>query len=75
MVHCRDAAVSSLVAKVRDEVFTHFRAVTIKVTVVCRFDSLACQDKFFVNNPLDVKENGERALDFALHLSRLSRSW
>jgi hypothetical protein len=25
---------------------------------------------FFVNNPLDVKENDEHALDFALHLSR-----
>jgi hypothetical protein len=24
-----------------------------------------------VNNPLDVKENGEYALDFALHLCRL----
>jgi hypothetical protein len=25
------------------------------VTVVCRTDCLACQDEFFVNNPLDVK--------------------
>jgi hypothetical protein len=25
---------------------------------------LACQTKFFVNNPLDVKENYEHALDF-----------
>jgi hypothetical protein len=29
---------------------------------------LACQDEFFVNNPLDVKENYKHALDFALHL-------
>jgi hypothetical protein len=35
---------------------------------------LACQDEFFVNIPNDVKENDEHALDFALHLSRLSRS-
>jgi hypothetical protein len=27
---------------------------------------LVCQDEFFVNNPLDVKENDEHALDFAL---------
>jgi hypothetical protein len=31
---------------------------------------LAYQDKFFVNNPLDVKENDEHALEFVLHLSR-----
>jgi hypothetical protein len=30
---------------------------------------LHCQDEFFVNNPLDVKENDEHALGFALHLS------
>jgi hypothetical protein len=32
---------------------------------------LACQDEFLANNPLDVKENDEQALDFALHLCRL----
>jgi hypothetical protein len=37
------------------------------------FDCLACQDEMFVNNPLDVKESYEHALDFALHLSRLFR--
>jgi hypothetical protein len=31
----------------------------------------ACQDEFFVNSPLDLKENYEHALDFALHLFRL----
>jgi hypothetical protein len=35
------------------------------VTVVCGIDCLACQDKFFVGNSLDVKENNEHALDFA----------
>jgi hypothetical protein len=44
------------------------------VTVVCGTDCLACQDEFFVNNPLDVKENDGHALDFALHLFRLFRS-
>jgi hypothetical protein len=37
------------------------------VIVVCGIDCLACQDEFFVNNFLDVKENYEHAL----HLSRL----
>jgi hypothetical protein len=27
---------------------------------------LACQDKFFINNPFDVKENDDHALDFDL---------
>jgi hypothetical protein len=57
----RDAAAISLVTKVRHEVFAHFQA----------FD---CQDEFFMSNPLDVKENDERALELALHLSRLFQS-
>jgi hypothetical protein len=32
---------------------------------------LTCQGELFVNNPIDVKENYEHALGFALHLSRL----
>jgi hypothetical protein len=41
------------------------------VTVVCGVDCLACQNDFFVNNPHNVEENDEHALEFALHLSRL----
>jgi hypothetical protein len=41
------------------------------MTVVCGIDCLACQDEFFINNPLDVKENDEHALDFALQLLRI----
>jgi hypothetical protein len=37
---------------------------------VCGIDCLICQDYFFENNPLDIKENYEHFLDFALHLSR-----
>jgi len=33
--------------------------------------SLACWDKFFVHNPLDVKESYDHALDIAFHLSGL----
>jgi hypothetical protein len=70
-MHCCDATASSYVAKVRGEVFARFHAPTKKVTVVCKIDCLACQDKFFVSNLLDVKENDERGLDFALHQSSL----
>jgi hypothetical protein len=34
------------------------------VTVVCRLDCLACREEFFMNNPHDIKENDEQALDF-----------
>jgi hypothetical protein len=37
------------------------------VTVVYEIDCLACKDEDFVNNPLDVEENDEYALDFSLH--------
>jgi hypothetical protein len=40
-------------------------------TVVWRIDCLDCQDELFVNKPLDMKENDEHALDFALHPTRL----
>jgi hypothetical protein len=42
--------------------------VVVVVVVVCRIDRLSCQDEFFVNNPLNVKENYEHAFDFAIHL-------
>jgi hypothetical protein len=32
------------VARVRSEVFSHFRAIALKVTVVCGIDCLACKD-------------------------------
>jgi predicted metal-binding protein len=61
--------------KMAVEVFAHFHAVTVKVTVVCEIDCLACQGEFFVNILLDVKENDEHALDFALRMvSRFSVS-
>jgi hypothetical protein len=58
-----DAKATSFVAKVWGEVFTHFNAVTVQVTVVCGSD-----------NPPYVKENDEHALDYVLHLPRLLQS-
>ena len=38
-------------------------------------NSLACWDKFFVHNPLDVKESDDHALEIAFHLSGLFWPW
>jgi len=37
--------------------------------------SLACLNKFFVHNPLDVKESDDPALNIAFHLSGLFWPW
>ena len=37
--------------------------------------SLVCWDKFFVHNPLDVKESQDHALEIAFHLSGLFWPW
>jgi hypothetical protein len=66
---CRDATASSLVAKVRGEVFADFHAVAAKRHSSMRDRLLRA--KFLVNNPIYVKENEKHALDFALHLARL----
>jgi hypothetical protein len=74
-VCCCDATVSSFVDKVRGEVFAHFHTVTIKrhsstlnwLLWIVRADSLLII-------PL-ILENYECVLDFALHMSRLFRSW
>jgi hypothetical protein len=72
-VRSRVGTGNSFVVKVRGEIFTHFHALTIKVTVVCRIDYLARQEEFFVNYFLHVKDDDEHALDFSF-LSRLFRS-
>jgi hypothetical protein len=65
-----NAAASSLVAKVLDQAFTQLPWNI----AVCRIGYFAYQAEFFVNSPLDVKENVEHSLDFALHLSHLFQS-
>jgi hypothetical protein len=62
---------NKIVTTVWGEVFAHFHKVAMKVTVEFGMGHLTCQDEFFVNNPLDVKENDKHDLDFALHLSCL----
>jgi len=37
--------------------------------------SLACWNKFFVHNPLDIKESDDHALKIAFHLSGLFWPW
>jgi hypothetical protein len=54
MVCCCDVTASSFVAKILGEVFTHFHAGAVKVTVVCEIDCLTCQDKFFMSSHINV---------------------
>jgi hypothetical protein len=62
-VRCRDGTSGSFVAKDRREVSAHFRAVAVKLTVVCGIDCLTCQNELFLTNLLAVKENDEHARD------------
>jgi hypothetical protein len=71
MVLYRDATASSFVAKVRGEAFGNLHAVAVKVTVVCESECLVCHDDFFINKPLNAKENEEHAFYFALHVYHL----
>jgi hypothetical protein len=73
MIHSYDETASSFVAKVQGEVFIHFHEVALKSHSNMQ-NSLACQDELSVNSLLDVNENDEHPLDFALHLVRLFRS-
>jgi hypothetical protein len=54
-MRCRDATASSFVAKVLSEVFAHFHAVALKVTLNYIY-LLACQGEFFVKIPFISKE-------------------
>jgi hypothetical protein len=72
-VSCLDAKATSFFAKVRGEVFAHFHAVAVKHHGSVRnrlFDLPGLI--LYKKNPLDVKENDEHALNFALRLSRIS---
>jgi GGDEF domain-containing protein len=47
---------NSFVAKIRGEVSAHFHEIPENITVECGIDCFACQNEFFTNNTLDVKE-------------------
>ena len=51
------------------DVFARFQAVAAKLRRRTQNSHLAFWDKFFVHNPLDVKENYHHALEIAFHLS------
>jgi hypothetical protein len=53
--------------KFRAKFSNTFLQLPLNVTALCRIHCLTFQDKLFVNNPLDVKENDKHSLDFALH--------
>jgi len=52
-----------------------FKQSPQNVAVEPGIHSLACWDKFFVHNPLDVKESDDHALDIAFHMSGLFWPW
>jgi hypothetical protein len=73
-VRCCDSTASCFVVKVRGEVFSHFHPVAVTSRSSMRNWMFGLPDEFFVNNSFYVKEIYEHALNFAPHLSRLSRS-
>jgi hypothetical protein len=68
-VHCCDATASSFIVK-GGEVFEHFYAVAVKRHSSMRNWLFGLPGRILC----DVKENDEHAFDFALHLTRISRS-
>jgi hypothetical protein len=56
MVHWRDGPDSSFIAIAWGRVFVYFHTVAVKFTIEFGIDRLTCQNEFFVNNPLDVKD-------------------
>jgi hypothetical protein len=73
-VCCRDATGSYFVAKFRGEVFPRFLTDAVKRHNSMRNCLFGLPGRIYVNNPLDVKENDDQALDFVSHLYRLFRS-
>jgi len=52
-----------------------FTQLPQNIAVEPRIHSWACWDKFFVYNPLDIKESDDQVLDIAFHLSGLFWPW
>jgi hypothetical protein len=57
-----------LLPKFRVRSLNIFTQSLYNITIVYGIDCLVYQNKFVVNDPLDVKENDKNALDFSLHL-------
>jgi hypothetical protein len=74
MVRCRDAKANSFVAKFRGKVLAHFHAVAVKRHSSMLNWLFGLSGRIILKNSLDVKENYDHPLDFALHLSRLFQS-
>jgi len=75
MGHCHGEAARSVLAKVGAMSLHFFTQSPQNFAVGPRIHSSACWDKFFVHNPLDVKESDGHALEIAFYLSGLFWSW
>ena len=69
MGRCHGEAARSVLAKVGAMSSYFFTQSPQNFTVEPGIHSLACWDKFFVHNPLDVKESDDHALEIDFHLS------
>ena len=69
-------AARSVLAKVGDDVFALFHAVSPKLRSRTRNSQFGLLgDKFFMYSPLDVKESDDHVLEIAFHLSGLFWPW
>ena len=68
-MRCHGEAARSVLAKVRDDVFALFHAVSAKLRSRTRNSQFGSWYKFFMHNPLDVKESDDHALEIVFHLS------
>jgi len=75
MGRCHGETARSALTKVWGDVFMQLPQ---NIAVEPGIHSLACWNKFFVHNPLDIKESDDHddhALNIAFHLSGLSWPW
>jgi len=68
-VRCHGEAAKSVLAKLGTMSLHFFSQSPQNFPVESGIHSLACWDKFFMHNPLDVKESDDHALEIAFHLS------
>ena len=68
-MRCHGEAARSVLAKVGEDVFALFTQSPQNFTIEPGIHSLACWDKFFMHNPLDVKESDDHALETAFRFS------
>ena len=70
-MRCHGEAARSVLAKVGDDVFALFCAVSAKLRSRTRNSQFSLLGQILFANPFDVKESDDHALEIAFHLSSL----